>query len=284
MNSVPLPRIVVAGAAGGIGLEILRQLRGRAQVYAVVQNEAQIAAAKEAGAEHCVICDVADAQINEATTAELRHLLDDRLDGLIFTAAVQPAGVVEALARADLERLFAINVFGTLQFIQGLLPALRQSKGRVVLFSSMAGRLVAPMLGAYSATKYAMEALSDALRAELRATGVTISLIEPGGVDTPMARGQGPIIEQGLAKLSTEQRARYETLYRGYHAMTSKALKHASRPEDVARVAVEAAVGAARPKPRYLVGTDAKLMVNVVKRWLPTRAFDALMMSVSTKP
>lgn len=284
MNAASLPRVVVAGAAGGIGLEILRQLRGRAEIYAVVQNEAQVAIARDGGAVHCVICDVADAAANESATAALRTALNERLDALIFTAALQPAGAVEALSRADLERLFAVNVFGTLQFVQGLLPALRASRGRLVLFSSMAGRLVAPMLGAYSATKYALEALSDALRAELRDSGVSISLIEPGGVDTPMARGQGPIIEQGLARLSSEQRARYERLYLGYQAMTSKALKHASRPEDVARVAVEAALGVGRPKPRYLVGTDAKLMVNVIKRLLPTRAYDAFMMGISTRP
>lgn len=280
MNTQSLPTMVVVGAAGGIGLEIVRQLKGRAQVLAVVQNEQQIAAAREAGATDCIVCDVADTNANEQCTAAIRAR--GPLHGLIFCAAMQPAGVTEAFARSDLERLFSVNVFGTLQFVQGLLPVLLPTQGRIVLFSSMAGRLVAPMLGAYSASKYALEALADAMRVELRASGVTISLIEPGGVDTPMARGQVAIVEQALTKLDERQRARYEKLYKGYLAMMAQGLRFASRPEKVARVAVDAAMGPQTPQPRYVVGKDAKLMVGL-KKLLPTRSFDALMISLSTR-
>jgi NAD(P)-dependent dehydrogenase (short-subunit alcohol dehydrogenase family) len=128
----------------------------------------------------------------------------------------------------------------------------------------------------YSASKHALEALSDALRAELRGSGVTLSLIEPGGVDTPMAQAQSALAAGNLDRLDASLRAHYAPLYRGYAAMTTQVLRHASRPENVAAVAVSAVLATA-PKPRYLVGVDARLLVTL-KQCLPTRWLDAMLM------
>lgn len=280
MSQARVPNVVVVGAAGGIGLEMVRSLRQQVDVLGVVQNEGQLAAAKEAGARDCVVCDITDSQAVASAVEALLALSEGHISALIISAAMQPVGAVETITRADLERLFAVNVYGALEVVQGLLPALRRSKGRIVLFSSMAGRMAPPLLGAYAATKFAVEALADSLRRELRSCGVSVSLVEPGGVDTPMAAAQGNLAVQGLAGLSKELRGIYGPLYRGYQAMTAKALRYASSPAHVAQIACKAAIGKPAPRARYVAGTDARLML-LLARWLPVNWLDALLVKAS---
>lgn len=279
MNSTTLPTIVVVGAAGGIGKQVVLQLQGRAQVIAVVQNAVQREEVSTLAAQS-IECDLADADSVQRTLTAIASTSPGGIDGLIFTAAMQPVGPLELVPRQELERLFAINVFGTFQFVQGLIPALRNKRGRAVLFSSMAGRVAAPVLGAYNGSKFALEGLADTLRRELTLSGVSLSLIEPGGVLTPMAAAQGAQVQQFLDKLDADSERRYGPLLRGYRAMTEAGLKHASTPQHVARIAVAAALGPGTPKARYAVGIDAKLVITL-GRWLPTRWLDRLLLKLA---
>lgn len=282
MASSSSSTVIVIGAAGGIGLEVVKQLVVSHTVLAVVLNSEQAQAALQAGASQALECDVSDEVATAAVLQALASLIPrEGLAAVINCAAIQPIGVIEAVSRQQLEQLFAVNVFGTLQITQGLIPALRAGSGRLVLFSSMAGRVTSPLLGAYSATKFALEALANALRMELHGQ-VEISLIEPGGVSTPMAATQQALADKGLAALTDYQRTHYAGLYRGYRATAGKALQHASTPQAVAQKAVQAAIGSARPKPRYVVGADAKLTVGL-GQLLPTRWFDALIYSLFSK-
>lgn len=274
-----LPAVVVVGAAGGIGRQIVLQLQSRARVLAVVQNEEQRLALGGL-ADTAIACDLADADSVDVALKSLDALCADGLDGFIFTAAMQPVGPLELVPRRELERLFAINVFGTFQFVQGLIPALRRKRGRVVLFSSMAGRVAAPVLGAYNGSKFALEGLADTLRRELRLSGISLSLVEPGGVSTPMAAAQGAQVQQFLDRLDADAAQRYGPLLRGYRAMTEAGLKHASTPEHVASVAVAAALNAGTPKARYVVGMDAKLVI-LFSRLLPVRWLDGLLLKLT---
>lgn len=277
MTPESLPVVVVVGAAGGIGLEILKQIRADTRTIAIVLDAQQAGIAEQNGAWACLQCDIGDAASVETVLAQLSELLAPTgLDAVIHTAALQPLGVVELIRREDLEKLFAVNLFGTLQLAQGLIPFLRRRGGRIVLFSSMAGRVASPLLGAYSASKHALEGIADTLRRELLPAGIGVSLVEPGGVSTPMAAAQSSLVERGESALSEAQRRVYGRLYRGYGAMAAKALRHASRPEDVARAAVRAALGPGRSRPRHVVGTDARLMI-LLSRWLPVRWFDRLL-------
>ncbi|GLR65440.1 short-chain dehydrogenase [Acidocella aquatica] len=271
--------VVVVGAAGGIGLEIVRQLQGQARVLAVVQNAEQQAIVSSLCAQSFT-CDLLDTDSVAAAAAQVAQLVPGPLDAVVFCAAMQPVSPVELIKRVDIERLFAINVFSTMQFVQGMIPALRRKPGRIVLFSSMAGRVAAPMLGAYSASKHALEGLADTLRLELRTSGITVSLIEPGGVNTPMAAAQPALVDQALAALSETDAAHYGPLLRGYKTLAAKALRFASRPGDVARVAVRAAIGPKRPKARYAAGMDAKLTV-ALGHWLPASWLDALLVKMT---
>lgn len=227
--------------------------------------------------EHAIECDLADHASVRTVNGELRSGVPQGIDGLILTAAIQPVGPLELVSRSDLERLFAVNVFGTMQLITGLLPSVRQKKGRIIVFSSMAGRVAAPILGAYNGSKFALEGLCDTLRRELSGTGVMVSLVEPGAVDTAMANSQSELVEGLLARLDRDSEPLYSNLIRGYLGMATAGLRHASTPEAVARIAVRAAIGPKRPAARYVVGTDAKLLI-ALSRWLPTRWLDGLLL------
>lgn len=266
----------MTGAAGGIGRQILEQLQGQGRVIGVVQDAAQQQEIERL-VEHAIECDLADGTSVLKAIEELRSHVPHGIDGLILTAAIQPVGPLELVSRSDLERLFAVNVFGTMQLLTGLLPSLRQKKGRIVVFSSMAGRVAAPILGAYSGSKFALEGLCDTLRRELAQSGVTVTLIEPGGVDTPMANSQSTLVERLLARLDSESESLYGNLIRGYLGMATAGLRHASKPEAVARLVVGVAIGPGRPAARYAVGTDAKLLI-MLSRWLPTRWLDGLLL------
>lgn len=276
MRAKSQPTIVVVGAAGGIGKQVTLQLQRRAHVVVVVQNAAQKDEVSTL-ADYSVECDLADDESVQTTIASIDAHCASGIDGVVFCAAMQPVGPLELVARGELESLFAINVFGTIQLIQGLLPKLRESRGRIVLFSSMAGRVAAPMIGAYAASKFALEALADVLRRELRLSGISVSLIEPGGVDTPMATAQGRLVEETLSRLDAGLANLYGPLVRGYGAMAKFGLRYVSKPARVAEVAVAAVMGPREPKARYIVGTDARLMIFLA-RLLPTRWLDALLM------
>lgn len=279
MKPKDLSTVVVVGAAGGIGKQIAMQLRGHAQVLAVVQNAAQREEVEDL-CMHSIECNLSCAESVQDTIASIDSHCTDGIRGLIFCAAMQPVGPLELISRNELEKVFAVNVFGTLQLAQGLIPKLRQRRGRMVLFSSMAGKVATPMLGAYASSKFALEGAADAWRRELRLSNISLSIIEPGGVDTPMAAAQGDLVQRTLERLDVQSEQRYGRLVRGYRALAQAGMKHASTPAAVARVAVDAVISASEPKARYIVGNDAKLLI-LISRLMPTRWFDGLLMKMT---
>lgn len=267
---------LVIGAAGGIGSEVLRLMAAQREVLAVVLDDAQAGHARQNGAAAVVCCDLADKAAVGRALDEIVALLAGRgLSALINCAAIQPIGACEVSPRAQFEQVFAVNFFSSLEFIQALLPALRQAKGRVVLFSSLLGRVASPLVGVYAASKFALEGYADALRREVSGMGISVSLVEPGHVNTPMAAAQPQLAQRAIAQLSAEHSVWYAGMYRGYSKMAQGAEKHSTDPATVARVAAQAALAAQRPKPRYLVGGDAKMMV-LLSWLLPSRGIDWL--------
>ena len=156
-----------------------------------------------------------------------------------------------------------------------MLPLLRASRGRIVLIGSVSGRVAAPLLGAYTASKFALEGLADTLRLELRPWGIRVALIEPGSIDTDMWRDADRSAAEVEANLSPEHRE----LYAGHLAATRKLIariqRHTAPPERVAAT-VERALTTRKPKARYLVGNDAKAQV-ALRMALPDAAFDAIL-------
>lgn len=258
--------VLVTGASRGIGRATAERLsRTGWTVFAGVRTAADAPVGTTP-----VVLDLTD----EAQIASLADAVPDRLDAVVNNAGVVVAGPVEALTADDLRRQFEINVIGQIAVTRALLPKLRASRGRIVFVSSVSGRISTPMTGVYSASKYALEALADAMRVELRPWGVTISLVEPGAIDTDMWKTAPEMIEETYAALAPEYRELYDGHVAGMRKTVRFIQKQASPPATVV-AAVEKALTASRPKARYVVGADSRAQL-AAKAVLPTAAFDAI--------
>jgi NAD(P)-dependent dehydrogenase (short-subunit alcohol dehydrogenase family) len=190
------------------------------------------------------------------------------LDAAVLNAGVALSGPLEFVALDELRDQLEVNVVGQVALLQALLPALRDSRGRVVLMGSVSGRLALPFLGPYAASKFALEAVADSLRGEVAPFGIRVSLVQPGSIATPMWRKGGERVAQ-LAPEAVE-------LYGGaISALRAWAAKRGAvtPPEEVART-VEHALTAERPRTRYVVGQGARTRTLIGRA--PDRARDRL--------
>jgi NAD(P)-dependent dehydrogenase (short-subunit alcohol dehydrogenase family) len=157
---------------------------------------------------------------------------------------------------------------------QAFLPALRKARGRIVNIGSIGGRIALPLLGPYAASKFAMEGFTDSLRRELRHLGVEVSIVEPGGIATPIWEKGRETAAELAGEAPPETLELYGDLIRAVTAGAEQAGERGLPPMAVAKV-VEHALTARRPKTRYLVGRDAKIRAKLAKV-LPDRVFDSL--------
>ena len=194
----------------------------------------------------------------------------DELDALVNNAGIAVAAPLEFLPAEELARQLDVNVIGQLRVTQALLPALRRSRGRLVFVGSIAGRSSLPFLGAYAASKFALEAVADALRIELAPWGIEVAIVEPGTIATPIWTKPQPAVDAFPAE-ATELYG--ERVQRFRRLAAERAAGHAVPAEEVAK-AIEHALTAPRPRTRYLVGPDAKRRARVQR--LPDRVRDRL--------
>ena len=181
------------------------------------------------------------------------------------------AAPLEFLPPEELARQLDVNVIGQLRVLQAVLPTLRRSRGRVVFVGSIGGRSALPFLGAYAASKFALEAIADSLRVELAPFGIHVSIVEPGTIATPMwTKRQRSVDEMPpqVAELYGERIARFRKL------ATERSAGRGVPPEEVAK-AIEHALTADKPKTRYVVGRDARMRGTVQK--LPDRLRDRVL-------
>lgn len=179
--------VLMTGATSGIGLATARALaEGGWQVIATGRVLKDLEVLAPAGVDACVL-DVTSQATIDAARAEVQRLTKGRgLDALINCAGLAVAGPTELMTTADLESQLAVNVVGLMAVTRAFVPDMRRrGAGRVVNIGSLAGRISFPFMGAYSATKFMVRALTDALRVELRPFGVKVVLVEPGVVRTP---------------------------------------------------------------------------------------------------
>jgi NAD(P)-dependent dehydrogenase (short-subunit alcohol dehydrogenase family) len=262
--------VLVTGASTGIGRTTALMLADLgATVLAGVRNPA---------AGEALGPTVRPVQLDITSADDIAALGLQRLDGLVNNAGIAVSGPLEFLPVEELRHQLEVNVIAQLAVIQACLPALRQSHGRIVNISSIAGRVALPLYGPYSASKFALEALSDSLRRELRGSGVHVSLVEPGAIATP-------IWDRGIAAADTLWNAmppiaheRYGTLVATLRGEAEQQGVKGEPPEAVARIVVSA-LTASTPRTRYVIGRDARIQA-VLARALPGRAMDALLAAV----
>lgn len=220
-----------------------------------------------------VLLDLNDPDSIGPAAKEVIDRANGKLAGLVNNAGMNVSGVFESLPLEDWRHQFEVNLFGQLALSQSLLPALISAKGRLITVGSIGGRMSVPFLSPYSASKFAVRAWMDAMRAELKPQGVRASLIEPGAIATPLWEKGTSAAVQRIEEMPADIRSRYESGFNGALKIAKASEKHAIPPERVAK-AIEHALTARRPKGRYLVGPDAHL--QAVLAAMPTRVFDAV--------
>ena len=279
MNQKDQMAVVVTGASTGIGAACALDCAGRGMtVFAGVRDPraGEALAAKGGPSLIPITLDVTD-EPSITRSVEMVQLVvgEGGLGGLVNNAGIVIASPLELIPLSQLRKQLEVNVIGQIAVTQAFLPLLRRGRGRIVNMGSIAGRGTIPLLGPYSASKFALEALTDALRMELQPWGIQVSIIEPGAIATPLWEKSAKEARDIEASVSEEAKALYGEAVVRIRAAIAKAAQRAIAPEAVVR-AVHHALTATRPHTRYLVGSDARLRAWMVK-WLPDRIQDRLL-------
>jgi len=275
-----VPLALITGASTGIGRATALRLAGSGWTVLAGVRDAAAGEALErdapSGRVHALTLDVRNAgHLADAVAvvaAAAGASTQGGLDALINNAGIGVGGPIELVTAEDLRRQFDVNVFGPIALTQAMLPALRRARGRIILMSSIGGRVAMAYTAPYAASKHAIEAFGDALRVELVRSKVSVAIIEPGSVATPIwAKNQADAQELRIPP----ELAPY---YGHIPAALEKVLKDTGSrgvpPEQVAAT-IERALTSRRMRARYLVGRDAVAMLTA-KRILPAHVFDRL--------
>ena len=271
--------VVVTGASTGIGAACALDCVSRGMtVFAGVRDPraGEALVAKAGSSLVPILLDVTDEPSIARSVELVQQVVGEAgLGGLVNNAGIVVGSPLEVIPLSQLRTQLEVNVIGQIAVTQAFLPLLRLGQGRIVNMGSIAGRGTIPLLGPYSASKYALEALTDALRMELQPWGIHVSIIEPGAIATPIWEKSGKSAEELEALASKEAKALYGDAVSRVREAVAKSAERAISPDAVVR-AVHHALTAACPKTRYLVGNDAKLRAWMVK-WLPDRMQDFLL-------
>ena len=272
------PTIVITGASTGIGAACALALdRKGYRVFAGVRTEAAGQRLQSLASAHLIPLrlDVTDAAAIAAAAKQVEEVVGEAgLAGLVNNAGIAVAGPLEIVPIEYVRQQFEVNVIGAVAVTQALLPLLRRARGRIVNMSSISGRVVVPYIGLYAASKHALEAISDALRVELRTWGIEVALIEPGSIATPIWEKSLAAADRISASVPSEGYKLYEADLEALRATTEKIAARAAPVEIVVR-AVLHALTARRPKTRYPLTWETRLAVRV-RRWLPDRLWDRI--------
>jgi NAD(P)-dependent dehydrogenase (short-subunit alcohol dehydrogenase family) len=267
--------IVVTGASSGIGTATARLLKEQGHiVYGAARNLGRLIELRQEGIRPIEMDLVDEASMQNA----ISHIIgkEGRIDVLVNNAGYGSYGALEDVSMAEARRQFEVNVFGGAHLTQLVLPHMRkQGNGTIINVSSVGGRASGPLGSWYHATKWALEALSDCLRLEVKPFGINVVVIQPGAINT------------GFLEIATE--ALQATSGHGAYAQQADGMLHRFNSQSVVRRqsspkvvanAIAKAVNARRPNTRYVVGLGAGALL-FLRRWLPDRAWDALITRVA---
>jgi NAD(P)-dependent dehydrogenase (short-subunit alcohol dehydrogenase family) len=274
--------VLITGTSTGIGKATALYLdRLGFKVFATVHKERDVDMLRSKGSERLnpILLDVTDeGTIALAKEKVTRAVGDLGLAGLVNNAGVGFASPLEFVPLDELRRLFEVNVFGLLAVTQSFLPLLRQAQGRIVNISSAASIFVAPFHGPYAASKCSVNALSKALRLELRPLGVQVSLIVCGRIRTPMWEKAGSLSKRITQHYPTEAWALYGSRYIKLRDYFSR-MGHAGVTPEVVSRTIAHALTVRRVKNTYFVGPDAclftiadKLLYGALREWVILRS------------
>jgi len=278
--------VVVTGTSTGIGAACVLHLADAGfSVFAGVRRESDAAdlQRRTQGSVTPLLLDITDPHMITAASATVGDTVGDRgLAGLVNNAGIVRPGPLELQPMADFRTQLEVNLFGHVAVTQAFLPLIRAGTGRLVNVGSIGGRLVLPLHGAYSASKFALEAVSDALRLELRQWGIHVSHVDPGGSKTAIFGKTIAAIDEMQQGLHTRDAVIYDEDIASVRALVQKTADDAKPADHVAK-AVTHAMTARRPKTRYLAGKDARLLATMGKL-LPDRLKDRVVARTAHLP
>ena len=239
--------ILITGCSTGIGRELALRLAGSG--YTVVATARRVEALDDLPAALKLQVDVTRTDsVNRAVDCTLQRF--GRIDVLISNAGYAIRGAVEEVPVEQVQQMFDVNVCGMIRMIRAVVPHMRErGVGRIINIGSVSGKLVTPANGAYSASKFALEALSDALRLELAPFGIQVALVEPGSINTPFHA----TVERNGEQIFSNPRSPYRSLYEEYERVTAEMRRDEPGPGTVSKV-VQEVIENPRPKARYLAG------------------------------
>ena len=270
---------VVTGASTGIGRATARMLKSRGwRVFPTARSRTDLDLLRGEGFQP-VELDLSDPDSVEYAAKEVLELSQGVLGAVVNNAGYGQPGALEDLSRSALKKQFETNVFGTLDFTNRFIPVFRaQGNGRIVLVSSVVGRVVIPFMGAYCASKFAVEAIGDELRMELGPAGISVSLVEPGPIKTNFRKRTVSEAGRGLEVRNSVFAAQYAK-------ELSDPVRTYSRPTDVFYKPPEAvaerivhALESNFPRARYPV-TGAAWFGEFAARFFPARLKDWMLVS-----
>jgi NAD(P)-dependent dehydrogenase (short-subunit alcohol dehydrogenase family) len=278
-----LRSVLITGASGGVGRELTKRLSGEGwQVFAGVRSDEAAARLEATGDEvNAIRLDITDQDSVQAAAREVAQRVGNQgLSALVNNAGIIIQGPLELVPPESLSRQFEVNVLGQMAVTQAFLPLLRRAGGTIVNIGASSGRTTIPMAGPISASKTALESLTDALRMELKHQGVKVTIIEPGAMETE-------IFEKAAAQAQADGFAGSEATQRLYEPAIAAATEAMSEirmaPVDRVVTTIANAISARNPKSRYVVGRDASAVVMLSH--LPEGLRDRLLMrSVGLKP
>jgi NAD(P)-dependent dehydrogenase (short-subunit alcohol dehydrogenase family) len=268
--------VLVTGASSGIGLQTALLLAGRGfEVYATMRDPSRGGDLLEEAEKRELQIQILPLDLSQPLSIEnaLNRVLSQsgRIYGLVNNAGIQLRGYFEDLTDEEIRHIFEINTYGTMAVTKALIPHLRANRrGRIVIVSSIGGRIGSPALSAYCASKFALEGFGEALALELQSFGISVSMVEPAIVNTPIW-GQN----RNVATHAEDPSSPYSAWFRQSERLADQLVQSSpTTSEDVAD-AIYAALTDRRPKLRYLVGRRAALVLTL-RRILPEVLFERL--------
>lgn len=271
--------VVVTGASTGIGFATSQTLAKYGfHVLAGVRAQQDLEKLQKSHPNiQSFILDVADSNSIAKAFQEIQPILKTASRvSVVNNAGISVPGPIEGLRLEDLRKQFDVNFFGLIEWTQQLLPLIRDTKGKIINMSSISGLISSPFLGAYAASKYALEAASDALRRELLRFGVEVILIEPGPVDTPIwskgmtkKDGLNELLREGMGELYKQELSRMIN-------RVERAAANALPVQDVADEVLDCMQRSENPTRILVVNSKINLQVKMIQ-WLPTKLMDRAM-------
>ncbi len=277
------PSVFITGTSTGIGKACAVYLdRLGFKIFAGVRRESDGRALKENASDRLtpVLIDITDAKAIAAAVAFVSNETgDEGLSGLVNNAGVSSGGLLEFFPLSKIRDLLEVNLIGHIAVTQAFLPLVRKGRGRIINMGSIAGIVPQPYLAPYSASKAALEAVTDSLRLELKPWNIPVCIIEPGIVYTPLwdkAETEAGLTVQGFPQAAFDLYG--STIDRVVRILKNKKrIKRVAVPVDAVARTVAKALTVKSPRPRYIVGWDARLAAFLT--WaLPDRTLDRLSM------